>query len=109
MIRAAPGHLQTHDASLDLTGDNRFPINNEQSTGNQINVFKIMMWTEGKIWCEQRKEQIDERKDQMECLLPVTFRTVLRSVIVCRIRIHGFTAPREAASRGYRGLDLALN
>jgi len=31
VVRGAPRHLQAHDASLDLTGDNSLPINTEQS------------------------------------------------------------------------------
>jgi len=42
-------------------------------------------------------------------LLSVTLRTILGGVIVGRVCVHGFTAPRQATGRRYRGLDLARN
>ena len=45
----------------------------------------------------------------MNDLLSMTLRAVLRDVIRGRVRVHGFTTPREKTSGGYRDLDLALN
>jgi len=42
-------------------------------------------------------------------LLSMTLRAILRSMIMRRVRVHGFTAPCEATGRRYCGLDLAWN
>ena len=45
----------------------------------------------------------------MRNLLSVALRTILRGVVRCCIRIHGFAAPLEATYCGHRGLSLNRN
>jgi len=53
MIRGAPGHLQTHDASLDLTGANCFPMNSEKEGVSLVRSGPRSL-QEGKVWCGHR-------------------------------------------------------